>query len=103
MQARFKEELYVTLSKAEYLEFLPPTADKGKALALVAQRYGIGQAQTVAFGDGWNDVPMLQWAGLGLAVANAVDPAKAAADRVIGSNDEDGVALALADIFGFEA
>ncbi len=102
MQARFKDQLYVTLSNAEYLEFMPPTADKGKALALVAQRYGIAQSQTLAFGDSWNDVPMLQWAGLGLAVANAKPETKAAADRIIGSNEDDGVGRALAEIFGFE-
>ena len=103
MQDRYGKQLYVTRSNAEYLEFMPPTADKGKALALVAAKYHINAAQTLAFGDSWNDIPMLQWAGLGLAVANAKPEVRQAADRIVQSNTEDGVAHALADIFGFEA
>ena len=94
-------QLYVTKSNAEYLEFLPLDANKGSALALVAERYGIPQAQTLAFGDSWNDVPMLQWAGMGIAVANAKPEVLAAANRVVGSNKEDGVGIALEEIFGF--
>ncbi len=95
----FAGQLYVTKSNDEYLEFLPPTADKGKALAFVADRYGVAQGQTIAIGDSWNDVPMLRWAGLGVAVENAKPEVKAVADRIVGSNDADGVAFALQDIF----
>lgn len=98
---RFGSDLYITKSKAEYLEFLPPTTDKGKALAIVAEHYGIPQSATMAFGDSWNDLPMIEWAGLGLAVANANPDLKAVANRVIASNEDDGVARALADIYGF--
>lgn len=101
MQERFQSRLYVTRSNAEYLEFIPLNASKAKALALVADRYGIPSTKTVAFGDSWNDIPMLQWAGLGLAVANAKPEVIAAADRTIGNNDQDGVATALAEIFNF--
>lgn len=100
-KARFGSALYITKSNAEYLEFLPPTTDKGKALAAVAAHYDIPQSATLAFGDSWNDIPMIAWAGLGLAVANAKPDLKAVADRVIASNEDDGVAHALADIYGF--
>jgi Cof subfamily protein (haloacid dehalogenase superfamily) len=96
---QFGDRLYITKSNNEYLEFLPPTADKGRALALVAERFGIAQSETIAIGDSWNDTPMVRWAGLGLAVANAKPELKAVADRVIGSNDDDGVAGALSEIF----
>ena len=102
MQERYGKRTYVTRSNAEYLEFMPPNASKGKALALVAAKYGFSAAQTVAFGDSWNDIPMLQWAGLGLAVANAKPEVRQAADRTVLSNTDDGVARALADIFGLE-
>ena len=96
---RFGAALYVTKSNDEYLEFMPPNADKGKALDIVARRYGLTAADTIAFGDSWNDIPMLKWAGLGLAVANAKSGALEAADRIIPRNSEDGVAQALEEIF----
>jgi Cof subfamily protein (haloacid dehalogenase superfamily) len=96
----FGDRLYVTKSNDEYLEFMPPHANKGAALALVAARYGVTAAETVAFGDSWNDVPMLKWAGLGIAVGNAKPAAIAAADRTVLPNDRDGVAIALEEIFG---
>ena len=99
-QDLFGDSLYITKSNVEYLEFIPATADKGKALELVARRLGLPAADTIAFGDSWNDVPMLQWAGLGVAVGNAKPEALAAADRVIGLSAEDGVGIALKEIFG---
>ena len=51
-----------------------------------------------AFGDAANDVPMIRWAAVGHAMANAVDEVKAAADRIIGSNDDDAVAAVLTEL-----
>jgi Cof subfamily protein (haloacid dehalogenase superfamily) len=99
-RAMFGEALYVTKSNAEYLEFLPPKANKGAALELVTRRFGITAGETLAFGDSWNDIPMLQWAGLGIAVGNAKPEVIAAADRTVRSNAEDGVGVALEEIFG---
>jgi Cof subfamily protein (haloacid dehalogenase superfamily) len=95
----FGDTLYVTKSNAEYLEFLPPKANKGKALELVTQRYGISAAETLAFGDSWNDIPMLQWAGMGIAVGNAKPEVIAAADKTVLGNAEDGVGIALEEIY----
>jgi hypothetical protein len=96
---RFGDGLYVTKSNDEYLEMMPPHANKGAALALVAAKFGITAAETVAFGDSYNDIPMLKWAGLGIAVANAKPETKAAAKQIVGSNADDGVGIALEQIF----
>ena len=53
----------------------------------------------MAFGDSWNDIPMLQWAGLGIAVGNAKPEVIAIADRTVLGNAEDGVGIALEEIF----
>jgi hypothetical protein len=68
---------------------------KGTGLADVAQRIGVPAADVVAFGDMPNDVPMLRWAGLGVAMGNSHPDALAAADEVTLSNTKDGIAVVL--------
>lgn len=77
------------------VELAPPGVTKATGLAAVAARLGIPPAEVVSFGDMPNDLPMLFWAGLGIAVANAHPEVLAIADAVTGSNDEDGVAAWL--------
>lgn len=77
------------------LEIAPPGASKASALEWLCALRGIAAAQVVAFGDMPNDLPMLLWAGIGHAVANAHPEVLAAADRVVGHHAEDGVAAAL--------
>ena len=72
---------------------------KATVVAELAVRYGIGPEAVLAFGDMPNDVPLLAWAGMSCAVANAHPAARAAATCVIGSNDEDGVAAYLETLF----
>jgi len=80
----------------EYLEFLNLDANKGDAMAAICSTYDIGQEETAAFGDGDNDAAMLRWAGVGVAVANASDSCRAAADVVLPqTNDESPVARAF--------
>lgn len=76
-------------------ELSPPGVTKAAALANWASKHGITPSEVWAFGDMPNDIPMLKWAGVGIAVSNAHPDAKAAADRQTLSNDEDGVAVAL--------
>ncbi len=95
LKTRFGEELYITRSKMHYLEIMHRDANKARALQLVAEHYGIPQTDVLAIGDSYNDLGMLAWAGLGVAVGNAPPLVKAAADHVTLSNDEDGVAEAL--------
>ncbi|MCL2215673.1 MAG: Cof-type HAD-IIB family hydrolase [Defluviitaleaceae bacterium] len=65
------------------LEFLPPDVNKGSGMAFLAGHLGIPLEEVIAMGDECNDIPMLKKAGLGIAVANAVPAAKAAADIVL--------------------
>ena len=74
-----------------YLEVTGADADKGAALALLAEKLGIEQKDVVAFGDGPNDVTMLRWAGYSLAVGDAYPEVIAAADEHIASPEELGV------------
>ncbi|QAY64392.1 haloacid dehalogenase [Xylanimonas allomyrinae] len=76
-------------------ELLAPDVTKDAALARWCAGLGIDAADVWAFGDMPNDLPMLRWAGRGHAVANAHPQVLAAADAVVGSNDDDGVAVAL--------
>ena len=69
--------------------------NKGTGLAEAARYFGIPMENVMAIGDGENDVTMLKMAGMGAAMGNAVSEAKAAADIVLPSNNEDGVAWAI--------
>jgi Cof subfamily protein (haloacid dehalogenase superfamily) len=83
------------------LEISAADVSKASGLASLAEELGVPAAETVAFGDMPNDLPMLAWAGHGVAVANAHPEVLAAADEVTASNDEDGVAQVLARWFAF--
>lgn len=81
------------------LEIMPRGVDKAVGLAHLADHLGLDRSQIMAIGDGGNDAAMLRYAGLGVAMKNASDEAKAAADRVLAyTNDEDGVARAVETI-----
>lgn len=99
-RAAFGDRLTVTPTDAEYLEFCAAGVDKGSALAAVAERLGVSRAQVLAFGDGNNDVAMLAWAGLGVAMDHARPAAQRAARLVAPEGDPEtslarAVALAL--------
>jgi len=85
----------VVQSGGEAVEVTAVGVNKAAGLAEVASEYGIDAADVIAFGDYPNDVPMLAWAGRGVAVANAHAEVLAIADEVTASNDDDGVALVL--------
>ncbi|MCL4784410.1 MAG: Cof-type HAD-IIB family hydrolase [Bryobacterales bacterium] len=80
---RYHSRLTVTHTDPPYLEFMPPDVTKATGLADVARHYGIDARDVVAFGDGNNDVGMLQWAGLGIAMNHAKPALKAAADFTV--------------------
>ena len=77
------------------LTVFSPSASKGSGLRWLAQRLGIPMEQTLAIGDGVNDVSMLREAGLGIAMGNAAPEVQAAARALTATNDEDGAALAI--------
>ena len=74
------------------IECLAKGADKGVALARIAAHYGVDISETIAFGDSFNDIPMIKAAGLGVAMGNARPEVKAVADVVAETNNADGVA-----------
>ncbi len=82
----------LTESEPNYLEVLPPDANKGLGLEILSRTLGIAQSETAAIGDYFNDLEMVQWAGLGAAIGNAEESVKKAADVVMPTNDEAGVA-----------
>ena len=88
-------ELTFTWSYPQGYDIYSTGNDKTTTIESVLKRLGISWAETMAFGDGENDIPMLVKAGVGVAVANAKDNVKAAADYIAPSVDEDGVAEAL--------
>ncbi len=77
------------------LEILPAGVSKWQALHKLATQQGIAPAEIIAVGDDHNDLDMIRHAGLGIAMGNAVDEVKAAADAITGSNAEDGLVQAL--------
>lgn len=77
------------------IEVSAPGVTKATGLAKVAERHGVEQSAVIAFGDMPNDISMLRWAGHGVAMANAHDTVRTAADETTAPNSEDGVALVL--------
>jgi Cof subfamily protein (haloacid dehalogenase superfamily) len=95
MKARFDTRAYISKSLPFFLEFASPEVTKASGLTFVAEHLGLSRERTVAFGDGENDVELLEWAGYGVAVANAHQRALAVADYVCPPVDEEGVAATL--------
>ena len=88
----YKEKLSILQSRPYFLEITDKRATKGQALRWLAGREGIKAEEIIAFGDGYNDLDMLDFAGLGVAVANAKPEVIDAAAMVAGPHDKDGVA-----------
>lgn len=90
----------VMMAGADIVELLPLGLSKATGLSIAARRLGVKAADTIAFGDMPNDIPMFGWAARGVAMANAHDGLKAIADEVTSSNDEDGIAVVLERLLG---
>ena len=91
LRAKYRAGAHITKSKPHFLEIMHPEGTKGHALRFLAEYYGCSLAETIAIGDSWNDHDMIEVAGLGVAMANAVDSLKQVADYVTDSNNDDGV------------
>lgn len=92
------QEVELLGSGATYLEILPKGVSKRAAMETLQAHYGLGREAAVACGDHFVDLEMLRYAGLGIAMGNAPEEVKAAADRVTASNDEEGVYIALKNL-----
>lgn len=95
MAAPFEGRLSSMFTAPFYYEFTARGVDKSKALSESFQALGIAPDHVIAFGDAQNDITMLRWAGIGVAMGNAVEETKEAADEVTLSNEEDGIAASL--------
>lgn len=84
--------LNVFRSEPFFLELVPKGIDKAKSLQTLLNRINLTKEEMIAVGDGYNDLSMIEFAGLGVAMANAQEPVKACADYITLSNEEDGVA-----------
>ncbi|QWT19507.1 sugar-phosphatase [Bacillus sp. NP157] len=89
------ERYTVVKSAADFLEILHPEAGKGRALQTLAAQLGVPAERIMAIGDQENDLVMLEFAGVSVAMGNAIDSVKAVADHVTATNNEAGVALAI--------
>ena len=92
MKKRFGDRLNIYRSESFFLEIMPQSIDKAYSLGKLLEHLGMRKEQMICCGDGYNDLSMIQYAGLGVAMENANDQVKAAADYITLSNDKDGVA-----------
>ena len=95
LEARFGERLFIAKSLPYFLELASPAISKGTGLAFVAGQLGFTAEGTVAFGDGENDLELLEWAGFGVAVENAHEALRARADWICPGAAGEGVAQVL--------
>lgn len=91
----FKDDLSCMFTTSFYFEFTAKNIDKGNAIREVILPLGYSKEDIISFGDGENDISMIEESGIGIAMGNAVDKLKAKATYTTASNNEDGIALAL--------
>ena len=89
------ETLTVVQTAAFYLEVIPKVINKGQGIRDICAVLGIDPSEVISFGDAANDIPMLREAGMGVAMGNAAEAVKTAANMVTLSNNADGIAAAL--------
>lgn len=94
------QEVNYAVGFTAWLDINPEGVSKGSALELVRRRLGIEPRHTLAIGDQRNDLEMLQWAARGVAMGQAPDDVKTAADEVTGHVDEDGLVPVLESVLG---
>ena len=86
------DDLYLVVSNDGLAMVMHRDATKSKAAAALAERWGISQKEIAAFGDDLNDIDLLEYAGIGVAMANALPEVLSVADEICGSNEDDGMA-----------
>ncbi|MDD3839756.1 MAG: Cof-type HAD-IIB family hydrolase [Clostridia bacterium] len=88
-----KVKIYFVMGR--YLEFMDINVSKGRAISFIADKLGIAREQVIAIGDNENDISMIRYAGLGIAMDNADQMVKQVADHITDCNECDGVAKAI--------
>ena len=95
LSEKYKGQLGIFKSEAFFLEIVPQGIDKAESIDRLLNMLNISTEECIACGDGFNDISMIRYAGLGVAMSNAKEPVKEAADYITLSNDEDGIAHLL--------
>ena len=95
LKKRFHGFLSIYRSEPFFLEIMPQNIDKAKSLQRLLNALGLTQEQMICCGDGFNDVSMIEFAGLGVAMANAQEIVKQSADYITSSNNEDGIVAVI--------
>ncbi len=95
MAEPFKDELNMMFTSNFYYEFTAKGVDKGSALTIAMNKLGIKREECIAFGDAENDISMLKFAGISIAMANGQEAVKNIATEVTDDNEHDGIAKAL--------
>lgn len=95
MYEALKDKMGVYRSEPYFLELVPKGIDKAQSLAVLLQKIGYTREEMIAIGDGFNDKSMIEFAGMGVAMANAQEVVKQAANYITLSNEEDGVAAVV--------
>jgi hypothetical protein len=95
LKSELSDSISYYTSKPTFLEFVNSKVSKAVAMEKLGEHFGISREEMIAVGDGYNDLSMIEYAGLGVAMENAPDEIKAKADFVTLSNDNDGIAYLL--------
>ncbi len=95
LQQQWGEKLQFVKSKPNYLEILAPGVSKGNALQELINGWGWSREEVMAIGDAPNDLSMIKWAGIGVAIGNACELVKSQADLIVADHDHQGVAAAI--------
>lgn len=90
-----KNKINLFKSLPQFLEIVDAKADKGKALKLLCEKLGVKREEVIAVGDNHNDISMIKWAGLGIAVSDAPAEVKKHADYITGKIEDGGIAKAV--------
>jgi Cof subfamily protein (haloacid dehalogenase superfamily) len=98
MAAELGAKAEVVITTAHLVEFNAPDATKATGVAAVARHYGIAQGDVLAFGDSHNDVPLLRWAGLGVAMSHGLPEARAVADLIAPDADPERALAVVIDL-----
>ena len=95
MAEPFKDELNMMFTSNFYFEYTAKGVDKGKALTIAMDKLGVKPEECIAYGDAENDIPMLNYAGIGVAMGNAQPKVKEMANEITDDNEHDGIAKSL--------
>jgi Cof subfamily protein (haloacid dehalogenase superfamily) len=99
LRAIYNGRLNIYPSKATYLEVMDSRGSKSNAVKFISQRLNLTPEEIIAMGDNYNDVEMIQFAGMGVAMGNAPEDIRAKADYVTDTNNNDGVRKAMEKFF----